>query len=76
MLSIWIDEFISTPKKTTFLSTLPSGNENSERESNPISWPLYTYISGSALLASVTPANKQSFKVKSKFKSHDHVSNS
>ena len=34
------------------------------------------YLSGSAFLAYVTPPNKQSFKVKSKLKSHDHVSNS
>ena len=30
------DQLISTPKMMTFLPTLPSGNENSERESNPI----------------------------------------
>ena len=36
----------------------------------------YMYLSGSAFLAYVTPPNKQSFKVKSKLKSHDHVSNS
>ena len=51
-----------------------SGNENSERESNPIPWPPYTYLSGSALLANLTTPNKQSFKLKSKFKSRDHVS--
>ena len=32
------------------------------------------YLSGSAVLASLTPPNKQSFKVKSEFKSPDHVS--
>ena len=51
----------------TFLPTLPSGNENSERESIPIPVPLYTYLSGSAILANLTPPNKQSFKVKSEY---------
>ena len=36
LLSICTDEFISTPKIMTFLPTLPSGTENSQRESNPI----------------------------------------
>ena len=34
------------------------------------------YLSGSAFLSKLTPPNKESFKVKSEFKSHDHVSNS
>ena len=57
------------------LPTLPSGNENSERTSNLIPQPVYTYLSGSAFLANVTPPNEQSFKVKSEFKSCEHVSN-
>ena len=36
LFSICTDELISTPKITTVLPTLPSGNEKSERESNPI----------------------------------------
>ena len=36
LLSICTDELISTPKIKTFLPLLPSGNENSERDSNPI----------------------------------------
>ena len=36
-----------------FLAKLPSGNEFSERESNPIPQPLYTHLSGSALLANL-----------------------
>ena len=60
----------------TFLPMLPSGNENSERESNLIPYPVYTYLSGSAFLTNLTPPNKQSFTVKSEFKSRDHVSNS
>ena len=34
----------------SFLPTLPPSNDNSERESNPISKPLYTRLSGSAFL--------------------------
>ena len=34
------------------------------------------YLAWSAFLANLPPANKQSFKVKLEFKSHDHVSNS
>ena len=34
----------------TFLPKFSSGNENSERKSNPIPKPLYTYLSGSAFL--------------------------
>ena len=55
---------------------LPSGNENSEHESNPIPQTVYTYLSGSAFLANLAPPNKQSFKAKSEFKYIDHVSNS
>ena len=36
----------------TFLPTLPSSNEHSGRESNPITQPVYMYLSGSAFLAS------------------------
>ena len=36
LLLICTDELMSTPKIMTFLPTLPSGNENSERESDPI----------------------------------------
>ena len=50
-------------------------NENSERELNPIPQTLYTYLSGSAFLVNLAPPNKQPFKVKSEFKSQDHVSN-
>ena len=53
----------------TFLPTLPSGNENSERESNLITKPLYTYSSELAFLV-------QSFKIKTVFQSRDHASNS
>ena len=55
----------------TFLPTLPSGDDNSERELNPIPQSPYIYLSGSGFLANFTPPNKQSFKVKFKFKSCD-----
>ena len=77
--SICADMLVSTPwyqhiKIMTSLPTLPSSNENSERKSNSIPWPLYPYLSRSAFLANLTPSNKQPNKVKLKFKSHDHVS--
>ena len=52
---------------------LTSGNEISQCESNPI--PVCKYLSISVFLANLTPPNKQSFKIKSVFKSHDHVPN-
>ena len=55
---------------------LPSANKNSERESNPILYPLYFYLFGSPFIASFTAANKQSFRVKPVFKSRDYLSNS
>ena len=76
LLSICTDELISTPTIITFLPTLPSGNRNSKRKSNPITYPLYAYLSRSAFLTNVTPLNKQSFIVKLEFKCRDHVSNS
>ena len=36
LLSAYTDELISAPKIMTFLPILPSGNENSERESSPM----------------------------------------
>ena len=59
----------------TILPRLPSSNENSECELNSIQQLLYMYLSGYAFLAHLTPSNKQTFQVKSEFKSRDHVSN-
>ena len=42
-------------------------NENSERESNPLPWLLYLYLSGSAFLVSFIDPSKQLFNVKSVF---------
>ena len=47
---------------------LPSVNKKSERESNPMSQPLYLYLSGSAFLVSSTDPNKQLFDVKHVFR--------
>ena len=47
---------------------LLSGNENSERESNPIPQPLYLYLIRSAFLVSFTGPNKQLTNVKIAFK--------
>ena len=46
----------------TFFPVLPSVNENSERESNPMSWLLQLYLSGSAFLVSFTDPNKAKTK--------------
>ena len=58
------------------MSMISSGNKNFEGESNLIPKPVYTYLSGLSFLANLTPPNKQSFQVKSEFKSRNHVSNS
>ena len=42
----------------TLFPTLPSVNENSEQESNPVLYPLYLYLSRSAFLVSFTDPNK------------------
>ena len=69
LLSISTDELILTSKIMTFLPSLTSGKENSESQSNPISEPLYTHLSGSAF-------SVLSIKVKTVFKSGDYISNS
>ena len=65
LLSICTDELIVTPKIMTFLPTLPSDNENSVHESNPIPLLLYTYLSRWVFLDNFSPPSQQSFKVKS-----------
>ena len=68
LLPICTDELISVPKIKTIFPKLPSVNENSEQESNPILWPVYLYLSRSAFLLSFTDPNKQLLNVKSVFK--------
>ena len=55
-----------------FLPILPSVNENSERESNPLQELLYLYLSRSAFLVSFIDPNKQLPNVKSVFRSLGH----
>ena len=62
---------MSAPKVMTFSPILLSGNENSERELNPIPEAVYRYLSRSAFLVSFTEPNKQLPNVKSVFKSLD-----
>ena len=64
LLSIWIDEFISTPKIITFWSSPLSGNENLDVLSNAIPYPEYLYLLTSAFLVKVTAPNKQSSTVR------------
>ena len=52
----------------TFFLMAPSGNESSERESNPMPWPLYRPLSRSAFLVSFIDPNKQLPIVKSVFR--------
>ena len=53
---------------------LPTVNESSEQESDPLLQPLFLYLSGPAFLVSSTDPYKELFAVKSVFKSFDHVS--
>ena len=76
LLSICTDELISTPKIMTFLPQWKFESEKSESKSNPLSLPLYTYLSGSAFLINLRPPNKQSFKAKSEFNTCGHIFNS
>ena len=52
----------------TFLPILPPVKKNSERESNPMLYPLYLYLSELAFLVNFTDPTKQSVNVKSVFK--------
>ena len=61
LLSICTDELVSAPKLLTFFHMLPSVNKNSERESNPMPYPVCLYLSGSAFLVSFTDPSKQLF---------------
>ena len=74
LLSIGRDEFILTQKIMTFFPTLPSANENCERESNPMSYLLNSYLFRSAFFISFTDPNKQLLNVKFLSKSLDRRS--
>ena len=59
LLTIFIDELISTSNIMTFLPNPVPENENVSFLSNPISYPEYLYLSISAFLVKVTAPNKQ-----------------
>lgn len=58
LLSACMEKLSSTPKITTFSPYRPYDKENYERASNPIPYPLYPYLFGSAFLAKFTAPNK------------------
>ena len=49
----------------TFFPNLSSVNKSYEQESNPMSWPVYLNLSGSAFLVSFTDPNNQLTNMKS-----------
>ena len=59
LLSICTDELISAPEIMTFFPKLPSANKNSGRESSPMLYSLYMYLSRSAFLVSFADPNQQ-----------------
>ena len=76
LLSACTDELISTPKLITFLPQSKFRIEKRERESNPIPYPEYESLLGSAFLVVSKFPNKQSFRVNLACKSCDHLHNS
>ena len=72
LLSICTNKLLSATKRTPFFPMLPSVNENSERESHPMLWLLYLYLSGSAFLVRSTDPNEQIFHVKSVLEFPNH----
>ena len=58
LLSIFVDEFISTPKIIIFLPNPVPGNQKLPCLLNPISYPEYLYLSISAFLVKLTAPNK------------------
>ena len=59
LLSIFVDELISTPKIITFLPNPTPGDEKLSCLSNPIPYPEYLYLLISAFLVKLTALNKQ-----------------
>ena len=58
LLSIFVDELISTLKLITFMPNLITGDEKLPCLSNPIRYPDYLYLSKSGFLAKLTAPNK------------------
>ena len=69
-------------QRTTFLPQSNRRYEKSGQESNLIPYPKQEFLFGSVnfykqlCLVNLTTQNKQSFRVKTALKSHDHTSNS
>ena len=59
LLSIFVDELISTPKIITFLPVPPLGCKKNPFLSNPMSYLEYLHLSISVFLVNVTAPNKQ-----------------
>ena len=59
LLSIFVDELISTPKIITFLPVAPLTCEKSRCLSNPLPHPKYLYLSISTFLVNLIAPNKQ-----------------
>ena len=59
LLSIFVDELISTPKIITILPNPVPGNEKLPWLSNPIPYPKYPYLLMSEFLVRLTALNKQ-----------------
>ena len=65
LLSISIEELISTPKTIIFWLNPPPRNEKLPFLSNPIPYPEYPYLSMPAFLVKVAAPNKQFSNVRS-----------
>ena len=59
LLSIFVEELISTPKIITFLPNPIPGDEKLPYLSNPIPCPEYLHLSISAFLVKLTAPNKK-----------------
>ena len=59
LLSIFVDELMSTPKIVTFRPNPTQGNEKLPCLSNPIPYPEYPYLFMPAFLVKATAPNKQ-----------------
>ena len=76
LLSICTDQVFHTPKIIAFLPQSKLGSKKRELELNSILYPEWEYLSQSAFLVKLTAPKKQSFTVKSPFKSCDLLSKS
>ena len=72
LISICTDELISDSEIMIYFPMLLSLNTNSVRESNSISYLLYSYLSRSKFLVSLTDPYKHLFNVKSVIKFFNH----